>query len=143
MNIVAETAVCFFQLYFALWASLVFHEFGHFILAKLLKVKVKEMILGEGMLIFKFKFRKILYKIHDNPLTGYTVFWLTPKNKDKFIIVVLGGLIGDILLYFISPFHIVKMVCVFFIFTFPFGMDCHQFLERILEKIQNFNKRRK
>ncbi len=47
------------------------HEFGHFIFAKLFKVKVNEFSLGMGPLIFKKKGKETQYSIRLLPIGGY------------------------------------------------------------------------
>ena len=47
------------------------HEFGHFICAKLAKVRVNEFALGMGPAIFKKQFGETLYAVRLFPIGGY------------------------------------------------------------------------
>ena len=47
------------------------HEFGHFIVAKILKIEVYEFILGYGPKLVSFKVRDTVYGIAAFPLGGY------------------------------------------------------------------------
>ena len=47
------------------------HEFGHFIFAKLFKIKVNQFAIGFGPAIFKFHHGETLYAIRILPLGGY------------------------------------------------------------------------
>jgi regulator of sigma E protease len=48
-----------------------FHEFGHFLLAKISDIKVREFSLGMGPAIFKIKFGETDYSIRILPLGGF------------------------------------------------------------------------
>lgn len=47
------------------------HEFGHFIVAKINKVKVEEFAIGMGPLIFKFQGKETVYSLRLLPIGGY------------------------------------------------------------------------
>ena len=47
------------------------HEFGHFIFAKLFKVRVNEFAVGFGPAIFKKKHGETLYALRIFPIGGY------------------------------------------------------------------------
>ena len=47
------------------------HEFGHFIFAKLFKIKVNQFAIGFGPAIFKFQRGETLYALRVLPLGGY------------------------------------------------------------------------
>ena len=47
------------------------HEFGHFIAAKLFKVKVNEFSLGMGPKLFKFGKRETVYCVRALPIGGF------------------------------------------------------------------------
>ena len=47
------------------------HEFGHFIVAKLLRVNVLEFAIGMGPAMFKKQGKKTLYSVRVFPIGGY------------------------------------------------------------------------
>lgn len=91
------------------------HEFGHFIIAKLLKIKVEEFSLGFGPKIVGLKKGETLYKIAPIPLGGYVkiygmeeeeitepekAFYNRPKIQ-RFLILVMGGIFNIVSAYFL------------------------------------------
>ena len=91
---------------------IVIHEFGHFISAKLLGVKVNEFAVGFGPKLFGFKGKETAYKFNLIPLGGYCAMegeeeasgderaFCNKKPWKRFIIVSMGA-IFNILLGFI------------------------------------------
>ncbi|MGC9043076.1 MAG: RIP metalloprotease RseP [Myxococcota bacterium] len=59
------------------------HEFGHFIVAKLLNVKVLKFSLGFGAPIFSFKYGETIYQVAWIPLGGYVkMLGENPEEED-------------------------------------------------------------
>ena len=56
---------------FILGSAVVLHEFGHFIVAKLLKIRVETFSVGFGPRIFGFKWGHTDYRLSAIPLGGY------------------------------------------------------------------------
>ena len=91
---------------------IVIHEFGHFIAAKLLGVRVNEFAVGFGPKLFGFKGKETTYKFNLIPLGGYCAMegedeksgddraFCNKKPWRRFIIVSMGA-IFNILLGFI------------------------------------------
>ena len=88
------------------------HEFGHFIFAKLFKIKVNEFAIGFGPAIFKFQKGETKYALRILPFGGYCAMEGEDDESDderafskakvwKKIIVVAAGAIFNILLGFI------------------------------------------
>ena len=91
------------------------HEFGHFIVAKLCKIKVNEFALGMGPTIFKFQKNETLYSLRLLPIGGYCamegedeessdVNAFNNKSVWKRILVVVAGAFMNILLGIILVF---------------------------------------
>lgn len=95
------------------------HELGHFLFAKLFKVKVETFSIGFGPSIFSFKKGETDYRISLLPIGGYVKMagdepnnysglpdeFLSKKNYQKILIVFAGPLfniIFGILLFFIA-----------------------------------------
>lgn len=85
------------------------HEFGHFIFAKLFKVRVNEFAVGFGPAIFKKKRGETLYALRALPIGGYCAmegedeesederaFCKAPVYK-RFLIVIAGAVFNIIL----------------------------------------------
>lgn len=82
---------------------IVIHEFGHFISAKLLGVRVNEFAVGFGPKLFSKKFGETLYRVNLIPLGGYCAMEGEESESDdprafcnkaawrRFIIVVMGA----------------------------------------------------
>jgi regulator of sigma E protease len=64
-----------------------FHEFGHFLLAKLGRVGVEEFAVGMGKPIWKKRWKKTLYRINIFPIGGYCKL----KGQDDFGPAVISG----------------------------------------------------
>jgi regulator of sigma E protease len=60
-----------FAFIFILGAAVVLHEFGHFIVAKLFKIRVETFSVGFGPRLFGKKWRQTDYRISAIPLGGY------------------------------------------------------------------------
>ena len=81
------------------------HELGHFLMAKLLKIKVKIFSIGFGPSIFEKKWGETIYRISLIPLGGYVRF----ENEKEFFekeawykkaLVVIAGPLANILFTF-------------------------------------------
>jgi regulator of sigma E protease len=59
-----------------------FHEFGHFLFAKLFGMKVDVFSVGFGKRLFGFKWRETDYRISLIPLGGYVKLWDSPFVED-------------------------------------------------------------
>lgn len=59
-----------------------FHEFGHFLFAKLFGMKVDVFSVGFGKRLFGFKWRETDYRISLIPLGGYVKLWESPFVED-------------------------------------------------------------
>ena len=88
------------------------HEFGHYIVARLLKFKILEYAIGFGPAIFKSKKTEIQYSVRCIPLGGYCKFeGEDEKSTDpaafnnqpvwKRILVLLAGGVFNIILGFV------------------------------------------
>lgn len=86
-----------------------FHELGHFIFAKLFKVKVHEFAMGMGPTLFKFKKGETKYALRLFPIGGFVSMEGEDEESDdegafcnkaawkRFIIVAAGGVINLIM----------------------------------------------
>lgn len=89
------------------------HEFGHFLMAKKMGVKVEEFGLGLPPRIFGIKFGETLYSLNLLPIGGFVKLYgeeygeTTKKDKSRTFVnkkpwqktlIVLGGVIGNFLL---------------------------------------------
>ena len=82
---------------------IIIHEFGHFIAAKLLGVRVNEFAVGFGPKLFKKKLGETLYSVNLVPLGGYCAMegedessgderaFCNKKAWRRFLIVVMGA----------------------------------------------------
>lgn len=82
---------------------IIIHEFGHFIAAKLLGVKVNEFAVGFGPRLFGFKGKETKYSFNLIPLGGYCAMEGEDENSEdgrafcnksawrRFLIVVMGA----------------------------------------------------
>lgn len=88
------------------------HEFGHFITAKMSKVKVNEFALGMGPAIFKFTRGDTQYSLRAFPIGGYCSMEGEDENNDSEgsfnkapvwnrILIVAAGAIMNLLLGFV------------------------------------------
>lgn len=95
------------------------HEFGHFIVSKLLKVPVEEFSIGFGPKILSFKIKETTFKVSSIPFGGYVKifgeesegensFWERPFTI-KFLILIAG-----VVFNFVFGFFIIFLL--FFIF---------------------------
>ena len=85
------------------------HEFGHFIFAKLFKVRVNEFAVGFGPAIFKKKHGETLYALRILPIGGYCAMEGEDEKSDderafckapvykRFLIVIAGAVFNIIL----------------------------------------------
>lgn len=85
------------------------HEFGHFITAKLFKVKVNKFALGMGPAIFKFGKHETEYSLRAFPIGGYCAMegedgdsddpraFVNQKHWKKLIILVAGAFMNILL----------------------------------------------
>ncbi len=88
---------------------IVIHEFGHFIAAKLLGVRVNEFAVGFGPKLFAFKGKETTYKLNLIPLGGYCAMegedeqsgderaFCNKKPWRRFLIVSMGAIFNIIL----------------------------------------------
>lgn len=87
---------------------IIIHEFGHFITAKLLKVKVEEFAIGMGPKIFSRQGKETLYTLRCIPMGGfckmlgedestYTEGSFNSKSKPARIVILAAGSIMNIL----------------------------------------------
>ena len=94
------------------------HEFGHFICAKLTKVKVNEFALGMGPAIFKKQIGETLYAIRLFPIGGYVAMEgedegsddpnaFSNKNIWSRLLIVSAGALMNFVLGFIITFILV------------------------------------
>lgn len=105
-----------FKIIFLLGFLVLIHEGGHFIVAKLCKVKVNEFAIGFGPTLFSFKKGETKYAIHIIPLGGYVSLEGEEERSEaegsfsntsipkKIAIVLAGGavnIIFGLLVYFI------------------------------------------
>ncbi len=100
------------------FALMVFiHEFGHFISAKLFKIKVLEFAIGMGPAIFKKKMGETLYSVRVLPIGGYCSMEGEDSQSDdersfgrakwwKRFIVVIAGAVLNIFLGFVLLFSV-------------------------------------
>lgn len=100
------------------FALMVFiHEFGHFITAKLFKIKVLEFAIGMGPAIFKKKMGETLYSVRLLPIGGYCSMEGEDSQSDdkrsfgrakwwKRFIVVTAGAALNIFLGFVLLFSV-------------------------------------
>ena len=88
---------------------IIIHEFGHFIAAKLLGVRVNEFAVGFGPKLFKRKLGETLYSVNLVPLGGYCAMegedessgderaFCNKKAWRRFLIVVMGAVFNLLL----------------------------------------------
>ena len=88
---------------------IVIHEFGHFIAAKLLGVRVNEFAVGFGPKLLSWQGKETLYKINLIPFGGYCAMegedessndqkaFCNKKPWRRFIIVAMGAIFNLIL----------------------------------------------
>lgn len=88
---------------------IIIHEFGHFIAAKLLGVKVNEFAVGFGPKLFKKQYGETLYSVNLVPLGGYCAMegedessgddraFCNKKAWRRFLIVVMGAVFNLLL----------------------------------------------
>ena len=87
------------------------HEFGHFIVAKWMKIKVNEFSLGMGPLLFQFGKKETKYSLRAIPLGGYCAMEGEDENSEdpnafvnkavwRRILVVIAGVFMNFLLGF-------------------------------------------
>ncbi len=103
------------KIIFILGFLIFIHEGGHFIVAKLCKIRVNEFAIGFGPVIFKKQGKETLFQLRLIPL-GDFVIWKEKKNAQKWrvlfskasipkriAVVAAGGLVNIIfalLIYF-------------------------------------------
>lgn len=96
------------------------HEFGHFLFAKLFKIKVNEFAIGFGPAILKFQKGETKYALRILPFGGYCAMEGEDESSEderafcnakvyKRIIVVAAGAIFNIILGFIIMFTVVGL----------------------------------
>ncbi len=94
------------------------HEFGHFICAKLAKVRVNEFALGMGPAIFKKQFGETLYAVRLFPIGGYVAMEgeddlsddpnaFSNKNIWARLLIVSAGALMNFFLGFVITFILV------------------------------------
>ena len=91
-----------------IFVILMFHEFGHFVMASIFKVKIDELSLGYGKKVWK---RDVKYKsrfvLRRYPIVGRVVLNHESFESTSFIkqvLVILGGPIFNVILAFIVMF---------------------------------------
>lgn len=103
-----------------------FHEFGHFFMAKLMKVRVEVFSWGYGKKLFGVKKGETDYRVSVIPMGGYVKFsgeevldqerplepfdFLAKRRWQRFLVILMGPVMNIILAIFI--FAIVNMVGV-------------------------------
>lgn len=113
---------------------ILFHEFGHFIVAKLVGIKVNEFSIGMGPKIFQKKKGETKYTIRALPIGGYVSMEGEDENSDdprsfskvsapSRIAVVAAGAIMNFVL----------AIIVFSIVSYSMGMPTTTILETIEE----------
>jgi len=95
------------------------HEFGHFVVAKMLGIFVEEFSIGFGPAIFKIQGKETLYKICPIPLGGYIKMkgedpdselsgskdeFLSRKTYEKILVAIAGPAFNIVLAIIILPF---------------------------------------
>ena len=60
---------------FILGSAVILHEFGHFIVAKLLGIRVETFSVGFGPRLFGKKWGHTDYRVSGIPLGGYVKLW--------------------------------------------------------------------
>ena len=109
------------KIIFVLGFLVFIHEGGHFLIAKLCKVKVNEFAIGWGPALWKKQGKETLYSIRAIPLGGYVKLeGEDEESKDersysnasipKRMAIVLGGPIVNILFAIITYFILVSVV---------------------------------
>lgn len=94
------------------------HEFGHFLFAKLFKIRVNEFAIGFGPAFLKFKRKETQYAVRVLPFGGYCAMEGENEDSDdphafnkakvwKRIIVVAAGAVFNLILGFILMLTIV------------------------------------
>lgn len=90
-------------------AIILIHEFGHFITAKMFKVKVNEFSIGMGPKLFQKKGKETAYSVRAFPIGGYVSMEGEDDNSDdprafcnqkawkRFIVVCAGAILNLIL----------------------------------------------
>lgn len=107
-------AVIFFAL------IILIHEFGHFITAKMFKVRVKEFAIGMGPAIFKKQGKETLYSIRAIPVGGFCAIEgedEESESENSFnskpclarIVILVAGAFMNILLGFIICLIVVSL----------------------------------
>ena len=94
------------------------HEFGHFIVAKMLNFKVDEFSVGMGPAIFKKKKGETQYSIRILPLGGYCKFegedeadntdpraFSNQKAWKRLLVLLAGGVFNMVLYCFLLSFR--------------------------------------
>lgn len=110
------------------------HEFGHFIIAKLCKIRVNEFAIGFGPTIFKKQGKETKYALRIFPLGGFVSMEGEDEDSDdersfskasikKRLAVVFGGPIINILIALIIFFVIASF------FTDKYGTEIDKFVE--------------
>ena len=94
------------------------HEFGHFVAAKSLGIKVEAFSIGFGPAIFKIQGKETLYKISAIPLGGYIKMkgedpeedlegtedeFLSRKTHEKIMVAIAGPIFNVILALLVLP----------------------------------------
>lgn len=113
---------------------ILFHEFGHFIVAKLVGIKVNEFSIGMGPKIFQKKKGETKYTIRALPIGGYVSMEGEDENSDdprsfskvsapsRIAVVVAGAIMNFVL-----------AIIVFSIVSYSMGMPTTTILETIEE----------
>lgn len=110
------------KIIFLLGFLILIHEGGHFIIAKLCKIKVNEFAIGFGPVIFEKKGKETIYRLRLIPVGGFVNLEGEEEESDfkgsfskasvpkKIAIISAGGLVNiflGIILYFILVLGIV------------------------------------
>lgn len=107
------------------------HETGHFLAAKLFKVKVEEFGIGMFIRLFSFKKKETVYSINALPIGGYVKLMgedggnendprsFSSKSKRKRILILAAGVMMNFLM-------------AIFLFTISFWMGMPEWQEEII-----------
>jgi len=102
------------EILISVYLSILFHEFGHFAVAKILRVKVDEFSIGGGRKLFSFTFRKTRYTLNAfisivnrkisfgaSGFCGISTLSYIKATKLKRILIVSGGVLVNFILFVI------------------------------------------
>ncbi len=121
-----ETVLAFLILVgFLIW----FHELGHFLFAKLFKVRVEVFSVGFGPPIFTKKFGDTVYQIASIPLGGYVKLYGEEEKVDDPGAFSSKPTWQKILIAFAGPLFNIILTIVLFIAVFSAGVDVPRYMK--------------